>query len=266
MWLQNVGSNQVFLNKTRSMGFTLIELLVVISIVVLLIATLLPSLRSARESSIGVVCLTRHRQLIAGVNMYMEINDGMISSPKFNIKKANQSEFNGIPIRNSEEWFTWTSKPVVGQFVSNNSYADHHQTNPIVYCPSVSKPTLTYSGIGLTNYWSNCLTPSKLPGGVSAPIPMWNYASPAKFGMLYDAAYSGYQRGCYFWSELTRENEQGIPVNSSGTSRLTSSGTNFYIHLNRTNVSYADGHAASIPDVVDALKETKNLVLSANAQ
>ncbi|RIK69180.1 MAG: hypothetical protein DCC65_00065 [Planctomycetota bacterium] len=54
----------------RSCGFTLIELLVVISIVAIVIAILIPALSSARQSSIGQVCLANLRTLGQGLTMY----------------------------------------------------------------------------------------------------------------------------------------------------------------------------------------------------
>ncbi|MBI1375726.1 MAG: prepilin-type N-terminal cleavage/methylation domain-containing protein [Phycisphaera sp.] len=57
-------------------GFTLIELLVVVSIIVLLIAILLPSLAKARRSSKLVVCMTSQRQIIIGVAAYSTENRG----------------------------------------------------------------------------------------------------------------------------------------------------------------------------------------------
>lgn len=49
--------------RTETRGFTLVELLVVVSIIALLIAILLPSLKRAREQSKDVVCKSNMKQL-----------------------------------------------------------------------------------------------------------------------------------------------------------------------------------------------------------
>ncbi len=58
-------------------GFTLIELLVVISIIALLIAILLPSLAKAKQDAEAVVCSSNIRQLLIGLQGYVNTNSGM---------------------------------------------------------------------------------------------------------------------------------------------------------------------------------------------
>ncbi len=56
-------------------GFTLIELLVVIAIIAVLMAILIPALKTAREQGKRAVCLNNLRQLTVGWIMYADDND-----------------------------------------------------------------------------------------------------------------------------------------------------------------------------------------------
>ena len=64
----------------RPRGFTLIELLVVVAIIALLIAILLPSLRSAREKARNVVCMSNLREIGLSLSMYGQENQERIPS------------------------------------------------------------------------------------------------------------------------------------------------------------------------------------------
>ena len=65
-------------NASFLMGFTLIELLVVISIIALLMAILIPMLRSARELGQRAVCLSNLKQLTLAWTAYASENDSKI--------------------------------------------------------------------------------------------------------------------------------------------------------------------------------------------
>ena len=62
----------------KSKGFTLIELLVVIAIIALLMAILVPVLRSAREQGHRVVCLSNLKQLTLAWIAYADDNDSKL--------------------------------------------------------------------------------------------------------------------------------------------------------------------------------------------
>jgi len=55
-------------------AFTLIELLVVIAIIAILAALLLPSLRAAKDDSLGIKCMSNMRQMSLGWRMYAQDN------------------------------------------------------------------------------------------------------------------------------------------------------------------------------------------------
>ena len=72
-------------------GFTLVELLVTISILVFLIAILLPGLHKARLQARSTVCKTRLKSLGDGIAMYTDDNEGVMLPGR-------------MPKVDSEEW------------------------------------------------------------------------------------------------------------------------------------------------------------------
>ena len=69
------------ISRSLRSGFTLIELLVVVSIIVLLIAILLPSLGKARETARRSACGSNLRSLGQADVMYTQSNNGLFPAP-----------------------------------------------------------------------------------------------------------------------------------------------------------------------------------------
>jgi prepilin-type N-terminal cleavage/methylation domain-containing protein/prepilin-type processing-associated H-X9-DG protein len=65
-----------FPSGKRCKGFTLIELLVVIAVIAVLLAILMPALRSARVLAKRMPCQGNLRQIALAWNMYLEDNEG----------------------------------------------------------------------------------------------------------------------------------------------------------------------------------------------
>ncbi len=94
----------------RERAFTLIELLVVISIIVMLMALLLPAIHKARRQAQAVVCQSRLRQWGLTFSMYVQENDGH------------------LPPHHIYHIFWFLTQP------------NHREYAKLVLCPSASKP------------------------------------------------------------------------------------------------------------------------------
>jgi prepilin-type N-terminal cleavage/methylation domain-containing protein/prepilin-type processing-associated H-X9-DG protein len=66
-------------------AFTLIELLVVIAIIALLLAIIVPSLKTAKQKASGAVCMSRERNLVLAYTLYADENDGELVNSDTNV-------------------------------------------------------------------------------------------------------------------------------------------------------------------------------------
>ncbi len=121
-------------------GFTLIELLVVVSIIALLISILLPSLKSARESSKVVVCRNNLRSIWTGIIQYSFVNmDNVPFMEDINQTDPNADPFDQDPAHNS------TVGRVLQKYVNEKSWI----------CPSAIRgyPANAPRGQWKMTYW-----------------------------------------------------------------------------------------------------------------
>lgn len=80
----NMPRQQLNQSRRERHGFTLIELLVVVAIIAILMALLMPVLRSAREKAMRLVEVNQRRQLGIATFNYAADNDNMIPEGKGN--------------------------------------------------------------------------------------------------------------------------------------------------------------------------------------
>ena len=114
-------------------GFTLVELLVVVSILALLIAILLPSLRSARDQAKSTVCATHLRNQGQAMQMYAGEYDGSI--PRDIGGTASELPF-AVPLL----WMLGT------RIDTNRDYAAQFRDIELIQCPSFPRDNTDAAG------------------------------------------------------------------------------------------------------------------------
>jgi len=125
-------------------GFTLIELLVVISIIAMLVALLLPSLKQAREASKRTVCANQLRQ--TGIMLHAYAHNFKETIPPWAIKNVAANTY----------WEIEKSKVTSGWIHLGLLYSlNYSSTSKVFICPNQTEsPIVTQYGFGGVN-WGN---------------------------------------------------------------------------------------------------------------
>ena len=192
---------------TRKSGFTLIELLVVIAIIAILAAILFPVFARAREKARETSCLSNVRQIMLGMQMYVQDHNGMYP----------MAYFSGSDLPGGGMSWAMAVMPYVRQGMREG----------IWWCPSSGLDRSMWQsghsayvqyGYSAQIHWAGA-SPFSPPRHESA-IPR-----PSETVVLAETQTSGTNYGNYAWFGFT-----------SAHSR--------YSHNERMNLGFADGRAA----------------------
>ena len=123
---------------TRQKGFTLVELMVVISIILLMVAILLPALVSARERGRRVECASNLRQLSLAAIMYAQQYDDHLATLGDTPWKF-YAQQDGTWLGEQG----WPSNDLREMFYNTLSGFDGSRPLEMMFCPS-SRPTSPY--------------------------------------------------------------------------------------------------------------------------
>ena len=205
-------------------GFTLIELLVVVAIIALLIAILLPSLSSARETAKMVACQARQRQYFSGYSLYADAWENLYTP----IKTAHGT--------NGTSYFAWQSNVSMRQMMGMNASLDPLGQLP---CPNRPDPPFFTASYGFS--WIFIRTDP----AVSATQPAFNpdpiqikrprVVNPSEKMAFVDAT---------DWHMASQTNMNYGAANKWDLTGETMYNTGAYRHLEGANIAYFDGHGS----------------------
>jgi len=167
----------------RTRGFTIIELLVVVSILVLLIALLLPALSKAREAARRALCMSNLRQIHVAGTAYSDDNDGHILSARFrNVQIAFNGDRGAASGDDSVDWVNaWEPYGMMVDDEPNPAWNCPSREYESQWEPSFPQLIISYQYLGGIDRWTNPYWSgvSASPVRAGTAKPSWALAADA---------------------------------------------------------------------------------------
>lgn len=133
----------------RMSGFTLMELLVTITIIALLAALLLPSVRLVRDGARRTVCANNLRQVGLGFGNYQNENEGMVPPPYLKDAAGTGNVNFQASIEAGVAHYFWFGA-LVGSLEDGTNSSGVAKANRVFTCPAGNFPTPSAKGWGLS--------------------------------------------------------------------------------------------------------------------
>ena len=239
--------NSVSSSRRGKVAFTLIELLVVIAIIAVLAAILFPVFARARENARRTSCLSNMKQLGLAFIQYSQDYDEMIPRYQYGSGGPPNTQHNwhdaiypyvkSVQVYNCPSArFGSPSGAGTKTFQPVSATAIKSTTGVEVLVASTSTTSTVPSYAANRNYYNRTVGGvNSTPFHTSADQLLPAIAVPAQTVLLTD------------YLTLATATTSGTSLDSALTGDLqTSNAANVYLHLNTTNVLFADGHAKAL--------------------
>ena len=218
-------------HPTRPAGFTLVEVLVVISVLAVLIAVLLPALRSAGAASRSLQCQSNLRQLFTAAESYSMRADGRYP----------------VAIRYDNAGGTFTT--IAWDFIQQGGtvrpgplWQQTIEPGDVQQCPDCHKDS-TFGNDPFTGYNYNT---TFIGGEATFPSVGWANVRPGLPRMQWRRTTETAVFGDGEWRGGANKFMRA-PMNTvEGNLQTVYAGGQSFRHQGRTNVCYLDGHVGTV--------------------
>jgi prepilin-type N-terminal cleavage/methylation domain-containing protein len=230
-------------------GFTLIELLVVIAIIAILAAMLLPALAKAKEKANRIYCLGDMKQWGLAQTMYVDDNNQIYPSPKFETGTPQQQD---TPTWADVVYFYSANQ---GNDVWFNALPPYINSKPLWYYAGVMSGGANFFNTSKTIFFCPTTRLDPSLNGTTRPLFQLGQNSKAltdyptgtllKAGMIvHPSAFVMFSEGRCLFSEFNyyptsaAETADNLATPQVYTTRFSSR------HAMGSNLTFSDGHAA----------------------
>jgi len=234
-------------------AFTLIELLVVITIIAVLAALLLPALAKAKQKAKAINCLSNQKQLMLSMTVYATDNNGALLPLWVSMGAPGWPSWSFDPTSyavGSSTLLWWADMLRMFNYGTVQSLAD---------CPSLTVPAANAAGgsasavhplgIGMNfpEYGRTEPFPS-VPGNNASAVRENTVQQPSQSIIFADAAgiTNPAETDADHWLEITGTGAVFFRSPSDTETYRTGDSRTVPRHSDRVNVTFFDGHAATV--------------------
>ena len=243
-YLQICVQNLAMRTERTKAAFTLIEMLIAVTIVMVLIALLLPAIKKAKMTAYRAICLSNQRTIVTGLHQYATEYNSYFPPYDMNGYQASAYDLRG-------SWWTDTNTPKRPRglgLLAQVSLLPTTKLGKIIHCPAMDNTGSGHARYGMDRIWHT---------GTGVGGSWWTNSDYANMRVIGSYNYRASSWLAYHNVDMTTADANGTEVMIIDLPDMRFGGK--FLHPDGYNRAFGNGHGAWF---ADPERKVDNLIMS----